>query len=95
MARDPDQRGFVLSGAVAYFVDRLNGRGADAWFDRELAGFSLADKRLKQAAPQTGGADGERRGPKHSAGMPRLGRHEGGLSFFLQPSGQRDCSLKT
>jgi hypothetical protein len=70
--------------------------GADEWFDRELAGFSLADERLnklrlRKLVAQTGSAVGQ----KHSAGMPRLGRHEGGLSFFLQRPGQRDCSLKT
>jgi len=44
----------------------------DAWFDRELAGCSFVDERLN-TAPQTGGANRERHGPKHPSGVPRLG----------------------
>ena len=41
----------------------MDGGGADAWFDRELAGFSLADKRLnkrlRKLVAQTGSAVGQ------------------------------------
>ena len=54
------------------------------WVDREIAGCEFKDARLGDRIPQTAGATRERDGTEHPAGLPRLGQHQGSLSFLLE-----------
>ena len=62
---------------------------ADAWFDRELAGCSFADERLNKRLRKLVAQIGSAMGQSIPLVVPRLGQHQGRLSFFLQRPGQR------
>ena len=55
----------------------------ERWFDEELAGCRLGDGCLEPPPSPTGRAHGCRVRREHPAGLPGLGRHEGGLSLFF------------
>ena len=61
---------------------------ADPWFDRELAGCTLADERLvtrlRKLLVQMGSAMEQK-----SPGLPRLGQYQGSLPLLLECAGQR------